>query len=174
MTDTPEPQILDEHSMGDLHLWAPKNFDRARNLTAPEKIANEKLDSLLTIKAEIKAETCWEHDALGCNRKPAYWVREVQFDMKTDSKAKQDFRQVSSADYDGPVPGFCLGHIGSAPSRLAQAVYFARPEMHWGLKPRRWFVIFTDGTKQGGECVSLDPHQIQPDFIEEFKEAHVG
>lgn len=156
---------LEEHRMGEMLLWAPKNHDKPRSLDAVEKIANEKLDKLLTEKSELRDETCWCN---GCPKSAAFWVREVQFDMKNDKAVAGNFRQVTSADYNSPVPGFCIGHIGSGPPELAQAVYFNRAEMNWGLKPKRWFVIFTDGTKQGGECVAIDPLQRQPEFVEEF------
>lgn len=156
-----------------MFLWAPANHTKARELTPTEKIVNERFEDVLTEKAVARANRCWEHEALGCTHTPIAHVHEVQFDLKED-KAKPLFRQVSTADYDGPVPGFCIGHLSSGPARLAEAVYFSRPEMQWGLKPRRWFVIFTDGSKTGGECLYLDPKQLQPEFKEEFTGDHIG
>jgi hypothetical protein len=39
--------------------------------------------------------------------------------------------------------------------------------MAWGFKPDRWAVIFTDGTKQGGSALQIDPKQETPTIIEE-------
>lgn len=168
MNPTKEPKIIEEVRMGSLLLWAPDRWDKARELTPQEKIVAAKLDKFLVEKSMLQDELCWCED---CTKQARVWAREVQFDMK-EGKAEANFRQVSSADYSGPVPGFCLGHIGTGPAQLAQAVYFSREEMKWGLKPKRWFVIFTDGSKQGGDCLQLDPKQIQPTIVEEFRESN--
>jgi hypothetical protein len=161
-----QKQILEEQKMGDLLLWTPKDIEKPRNFKPEEKIARERFNKTLTEKAEIKDTKCWMH-TMGCSHNPIAWVREIQFDMK-NQKAGINHSQVDTRDYDGPIPGFCLGHIATAPAQLAQAVYFDQTAMIWGLKPKRWFVIFTDGTKQGGECIQLDPKQIQPEIKEEF------
>lgn len=159
-------QILEENKMGDLLIWTPKDIEKPRHLRPEEKIAREKFDKTLTQKAEIKDTKCWMH-TLGCKHNPIVWVREIQYDMKND-KAGINHSQVDTSQYDGPIPGFCLGHISSGAEKLAETVYFDQTPMIWGLKPKRWFVIFTDGTKQGGKCIQLDPKQIKPEITEEF------
>lgn len=123
-----------------------------------EKLAQEAVDELLTIKAEDRQETCW---CFGCNNKTSVWVREVQFDLKGD-KSDINHAIVSSRDYPGPIPGFCFGHISVGPKELAEAVYWDKTEIYLGLRPRKWWVIFTDGTKQGGLCEVLNPKNLKP------------
>ena len=137
---------------------------KERPLTPPEKIRIEKLDGLLTAKAEQRDEECWSY---GCTRRPCAWVREVRFDVKEELAGMHN-ATVTTRDYSGPVPGFCHGCIATGPAELAQRVYFSRPEMYWGFRPTRWFVIFTDGTKQGGSALEIDPKQLQPKIVEEY------
>lgn len=153
---------LDETKLDNGWLkWSPLGVLKPRDLSPSEKIALEKKDEILTEKAEIRSDVCWS-----CER-PAYvWVREVCFDFKGDKAEPVQHTAVSSADYPGPVPGFCHFCVATAPPELAQAVYFDRPEMYWGVRPNRWFVVFTDGTKQGGNCIELDPVQEMPKIIE--------
>jgi len=143
---------------------APPGLERPRELTPPEKIALGRKDAVLTAKAESRDETCWNH---ACARRATVWVREVTFDFKGERAEPVRHAAVSSADYPGPVPGFCAFHLGTGPAELAQAVYFSRPEMQWGVRPNRWFVSFTDGTKQGGMAVEIDPKQEMPKIVEE-------
>ena len=135
-------------------------------LTPVEKIQRDRLDQILTCKAETRDENCWMK-GLGCSHKASTWVREIQFDLK-EEKANINHSALSSANYNGPIPGFCKGHIGTGPAQLAQTVYFSRSEMYWGFRPNRYFVIFTDGTKQGGPCVQIDPKQLEPIIVEEY------
>jgi len=160
-----EPIILEETRLpGGMTRWAPAGVERPRELMPQEKIALERRDALLTQKAESREPTCWRHD---CDRPATVWVREVSFDFKGERAEPLHHTAVSSADYSGPVPGFCRFHLGTGPSELAQAVYFSRPEMYWGVRPNRWFVSFTDGTKQGGAAVSIDPKQESPKIVQE-------
>lgn len=143
--------------------WSPPDVEKPRHLTPPEKIALEKKDRLLTEKAEIREPICWL-----CQERPAYvWVREVSFDFKGDKADPVKHAAISSADYPGPVPGFCHFCIASGPVRLAEVVYYDRPEMYWGVRPTRWLVSFTDGTKTGNSCLLIDPEQTMPKIVEE-------
>jgi len=143
---------------------APPDIEKPRHLTPPEKVALARKDDELQAKAESRASTCWQH---GCARRATVWVREVSFDFKGERAEPVQHAAVSSSDYPGPVPGFCAFHLGTGPAELARAVYFDRPEMIWGVRPNRWFVSFTDGTKQGGMAVEIDPAQEMPKIIEE-------
>lgn len=122
------------------------------------KVAQQKIDELLTLKAEDRQTECW---CDGCINKPSVWVREIQFDMRGD-KVGINQHVVSTRDYDGPIPGFCLTHVAQGPAQLAEAVYWDRTEIYLGLRPRKWWVIFTDGTKQGGLCEVLNPKDLKP------------
>lgn len=155
---------LDEKKVGDLTYWTTPDIEKPRDLTPPEKIKREKIDATLTEKAEVRDEICW---AYGCKNKARVWAREVQFDFKSQMKHDIDHAVVSSRDYDGPIPGFCIGHVQRA-SELAERVYFSRNEMYWGLRPTRWWVIFTDGTKTGGLCTEIDPKQEMPVVTDEL------
>jgi hypothetical protein len=158
-------EVLEEVRLPNgMFMWAPKDILKPRNLTPPEKIALERKDEVLTQKAESRQEECWSY---GCTRKATAWVREVGYDFKGEHAAPAQHVAVSSADYPGPVPGFCAGHMAGGPERLAEAVYFARPEMFWGVRPTRWFVVFTDGTRRGGMAVEIDPKQEMPKIVEE-------
>lgn len=128
------------------------DLHKDRHQTPPEKIRQEKHDRLLTDKAEQRSQRCWCDD---CDKLSLVWVREVQFDLK-EEKAGINHAMVSSKDYDGPVPGFCWKHLYTGPAELAQVVYYSRPEVQWGFRPNRWFVIFTDGNKIGGNCIEFD------------------
>lgn len=149
-----------------MFVWAPKDVLKPRDLTPVEKIALERKDEFLTAKAETRAETCWECET----RKATVWVREVGYDFKGEKAAPVQHNSVSSSDYPGPVPGFCTFCLGVGPEHLAELVYFDRPEMYWGVRPNRWFVSFTDGTRQGGMVISIDPKGELPTIIEE----HIG
>lgn len=147
-----------------MFMLKPKDVEKPRELTPVEKIALEKKDQLLTQKAESRDVLCWK-----CGERHAYvWVREVGFDFKGDKADPVKHVAISSADYPGPVPGFCQYCIGFAPAELAEKVYFDRPEMYWGVRPTRWFVAFTDGTRTGDRIVTIDPKQELPTIVEEF------
>lgn len=149
--------------------WAPKDVEKPRHLTPGEKIALDKKNDLLTAKAEQRQEMCW----YCLERKAAVWVLEVGFDFKGDKAEPVQHNAVSSADYPGPVPGFCIFCLGVGPEHLAEKVYFDRPEMYWGVRPNRWFVTFTDGTKQGGLVIELHPKtQELPTIVEEHISAN--
>lgn len=148
-----------------MFMWAPPDILKPRNLTPPEKIALERKDAELSAKAELRQELCWCH---GCGRRASSWVREVGYDFKGERAEPVQHVAVSSADYDGPVPGFCAGHMASGPELLAETVYFSRPEMYWGVRPNRWFVVFTDGTRRGGLAVQIDPKREMPRVVEEI------
>lgn len=122
------------------------------------KIAQQKVDEFLSLRSEDRQEECW---CLGCKAKPIVWVREVQFDMRGE-KIGINQHVVSTKDYDGPIPGFCAGHLGPGPTQLAETVYWDRTEISMGLRPLKWWVIFTDGTKQGGLCEVLNPKNLKP------------
>jgi hypothetical protein len=126
--------------------------------TLARKFAQQTLDEYLTIKSEDRQTECWSPD---CVAPPIAWVREIQFDMLGD-KAGINQNIVSSRDYVGPVPGFCVKHIATGPPQLAERVYWDQTEISLGLRPRKWWVIFTDGTKQGGLCEVLNPKNLKP------------
>lgn len=160
----PNGDILEETKVGGMFRWAHPDILKPRELTPQEKIGYDKTQSFLAEKAEVRDDTCWNYN---CTRKAYVWVREVSFDFKGDKAEPTKHTAVSSGDYPGPVPGFCIFCIGTGPQLLAEAVYFDRPEMYWGVRPNRWFVSFTDGTIQGGECIELDPKQLSPKIVEE-------
>jgi len=141
----------------------PKDIERPRSLTSIEKKALNEKHTFLGQKAEVRQETCW---SLGCSRKATHWVREVGFDFKGDKAAPVQHVAVSSTDYPGPVPGFCTFCLGLGPKELAEAVYFDRPEIYWGVRPTRWWVSFTDDTRQGGSCVELNEKLGLPKYTE--------
>jgi len=154
--------VLEELRHGNYFRIASPDVEKPRNLTPVEKVANEKLDKLLQQKSMVREEFCWSY---GCTNKAAVWVHEVSFDFKGEKAAPIHHRAVTTADYDGPVPGFCTFCLGTGPEKLAEAVYFARPEMVWGVRPNRWFVSFTDGLIVGGDCIQLNPKQESPKIV---------
>lgn len=158
-------EILEETQLANgMFRIAHPDVEKPRRLTAPEKIALEKKDAVLTEKSELRQDMCWK-----CGDRKAYvWVREVGYDFKGSKAEAVQHAAISSSDYPGPVPGFCNFCIAVGPAELAEAVYFNRPEMYWGVRPNRWFVSFTDGTKQGDMIVTIDPKQELPTIIEEF------
>lgn len=159
--DTPTKLVEVKLERGFFKLEHP-DLAKPRHLDPAEKIALAKLDAQTTEKALSRQKTCW---CLNCERPAIVWIREVCFDMKGEKAAPVQHKQVSSADYDGPVPGFCLRHEASGPPELAAAVYWNRPEIAWGVKPTRWWAVYTSGLMQGGDCLSMDPKQILPRII---------
>lgn len=145
---------------------APKDVEKPRSLTSVEKIALDSKNLFLTQKAEQREEWCWLCEI----RKATVWVHEVGFDFKGEKAAAVQHNAITSADYPGPVPGFCTFCLGDGPSVLAEKVYFDRPEMYWGVRPTRWFVSFTDGTKQGNDIRTIDIKGELPKIVEE----HLG
>jgi len=144
--------------------WAPADLEKPRHLNVIEKAMLVEKTKGLVEKAEQRDERCWVHK---CDRIARVWVREVGFDFKGDKAELGQHIAVSSSDYPGPVPGFCYFHMAGGPEELAEKVYFDRPEMYWGVRPNRWIVIFTDGTKRGGSCIELDPKMQQPKIVQE-------
>jgi hypothetical protein len=125
----------------------------------PERISiDRKVDRIIDEQSQLRQDVCWCDD---CVMRPTAWVREVQFDLKGD-KTGPDHRVVSTKDYGGPIPGFCFAHISEGPAQLAEVVYWDRTEISLGLRPLKWWVIFTDGTKQGGLCTILNPKNLKP------------
>lgn len=148
-----------EQNSGDSFVYTKTEIgSNQEDHSLTRKIALQKSDSLLTEKSETRQEDCWH---FGCKNKASIWVREVQFDMRGD-KVGINQHVVSTRDYQGPIPGFCSAHIGVGPAQLAETVYWDRTEIYLGLRPRKWWVIFTDGTKQGGLCEVLNPKDLKP------------
>lgn len=162
-TDTPTRLIEIKLAKEGFFRLEHPDLEKPRHLDLAEKTALAKLDATTTEKALSRQATCWHY---GCERAAIVWVREVCFDFKGEKAAPVQHKQISSADYPGPVPGFCLRHEVDGPPELAAAVYWNRPEIAWGAKPTRWWVVFTDGLKQGGECLSFDPEQKLPTIVE--------
>jgi len=149
-----EHVILEETLLpGGILRWAPLNVEAPRELTPPEKIALDRKDRALGEKAESRSVGCW---SFGCSAAAYVWVREVSFDFKGPRAAPVRHAAISSADYPGPVPGFCFAHIATGPQELAEAVYHDRPEIRMGAAPTRWFVSFTDDTRQGGDIAEIN------------------
>ncbi len=144
---------LTEAPMGSMLLWMPTNY-KQRRLNAENRKFLEIYYGLLAQAGESRDMTCWAYD---CHQPAQAWVFDVRFSLLEDPD-----RAVSRADYHGPIPGFCRSHCATAPAQLAEKVYFDRPEMQWGFKPKFWWVIFSDGTKTGGKCLEIDPKQLQP------------
>lgn len=159
-----EPLVETRLSNGMFKI-STRDVEHPRDLTPPEKIAFDKKQTELHQRADLRQQECWAHD---CNRAPHVWVVEVCFDFKGEKADPIKHAAITSADYDGPVPGFCKLHLGTGPRDLAETVYFARPEMYWGVRPTRWFVTFTDGSRQGDQILTIDPKQALPTIIEEF------
>lgn len=166
MTDEVDVEYEEVKLPNGMFRVASRDVERPRDLTPPEKIALERKDALLTQKAESRQETCWR---LHCDRSAEVWVREVGFDFKGDRASPVQHIAVSSGDYPGPIPGFCSFCLAHGPEELAEAVYFDRPEIWWGVTPTRWSVIFTDGLIQHGTCVELNLRRGLPTY----KETHV-
>lgn len=143
---------------------ASKDIEKPRDLTPQEKILLDRKHKMLGEKAESREPMCWKE----CGRKATVWVREVGFDFKGEKAAGVQHVQISSADYPGPVPGFCTFCLGYGPKDLAERVYFDRPEIMWGATPTRWWVAFTDDTKQGGSCIELNERRGLPIYKESY------
>lgn len=155
--------MSNEYKDGDSFLVTDNPIGSNKEERRPqEKILQERIDDFITLKAEERQEFCW---CEGCERKASAWVREVQFDFKGD-KAGINNAVVSSRDYQGPIPGFCFAHIGSGPKQIAEKVYWDRTEIYLGLRPRKWWVIFTDGTTHGGLCEVLNPKDLKPQTLD--------
>src|SRR3954465_11418867 len=89
-----------QDKVGSVYVWSKDGAGAQTDatMTPQEKIAQEKLDDELTLKAEVRDPKCW---CAACYR-PAYtWVREVQFDLRGD-RAGANQAIVSSRDYSGP------------------------------------------------------------------------
>lgn len=132
---------------------ASPDLEKPRELSPQEKIAADRHKRLIADKAMSRQIECW---CYLCQKPATIWVAEVCFDFKGDKAEPVRHAQISSGDFDGPVPGFCHFCLGTGPSELAEAVYFSKTEIQLGVTPTRWFVVFTDGTKQGGSCVELN------------------
>lgn len=146
-------QVVKEQSKGGLRYWTKDGLlSKDVSDDAKDTIKKDKKADALTEKAELRQEECW---CWNCTNKASVWVREVQFDLK-HVDARRDYAVVSSADYPGPVPGFCIGHVATGPEQLAETVYKSRAEMAWGFRPSRWWVVFTDGTSAGGDCIAIE------------------
>jgi len=159
----PSHELREEKLENGWFRWSPPNLAKPRHLTTAEKILLAKKDALLTEKAEIRSEMCW-----ACSERKAYiWVREVCFDFKGEKAEAVQHASISSADYPGPVPGFCHFCIASGPPLLAERVYHDRPEIYWGARPTRWWVVFTDGTKTGNSVAVINVDQTMPLIKEE-------
>lgn len=144
-------------------MWLPPNYGKDRQLSLEESRALKEHRQKLAQAAEIRQDFCWMRDATGCQNRPHIWVREVFFDSKDDG-VPTNFVEVSSKNLQGPVPGFCPTCINHC-SLLAERVYFSHPAVYWGVRPRRWFVSFTDGSKQGGPIGVIDPNPKSPHYL---------
>lgn len=149
---------FEEESDGSFIYTKIKTGENKEDHSLARKIAQQKIDDFLTERSEDRQTECWCN---GCQNRPTAWVREIQFDMRGD-KVGINQHVVSTRDYEGPIPGFCIGHVASGPAELAERVYWDRTEIYLGLRPRKWWVIFTDGTKQGGLCEVLNPKDLKP------------
>lgn len=150
--------------MTDVTVYKSGDPDKEDATTPREKIAIEKIQKEITLKSMTRELTCW---CLQCDRDAVTWVREVQFDLKND-KIGNDQAIIDTSDYSGPIPGFCRVHDVIGPKQLAETIYSVREEFKWGAPASRWFVVFTDGTKQGGQIKVLDI----PKGIWEIKDSH--
>jgi len=141
--------------MSEPHLVIPEEATRDVEVSPAHKLAHDRMNRELASAAMNRQQHCWMREARNCQGTPILHVQEVGFDMR-DRDAKSRVALLSSKDLKGPVPGFCVGCVATAPAMLAEAVYSSRREMRFGLKPKRWFVRFTDGTSQVGECKEFD------------------
>lgn len=148
----PEFARVYDQTMNGLRVWSKDSPAHTTYISPEKKLVLQKSDEDLTLKTEVRDETCW---CYGCDRPAVTWVREVQYDMK-GVNVDSDQAIINTRDYDGPVPGFCRGHDVTGSKQLAEAVYTSREEFKWGAPATRWFVIFTDGTKLGGGVEKLD------------------
>ncbi len=127
------------------------------------KLAELKREKVITEVVEQRQSSCWL-----CGHVPAAWVREVIFDLgdKEDDPIMKTALIVNADTYPGPVPGFCVFHLGKGPSLLAELVYNDSTVVTYGFRPTRWFVMLTDGTSVRGRAVEIDhdftrkPHTI--------------
>lgn len=133
-----------------LSVWVPEHAIRGY-MPPSEKVIQEKIDRLVTAKAEIRSQTCWQD---GCTHPPRVWVREVQFDLfKLGTAATLSG---VSTDYTGPIPGLCVSHENTGIEQLVGLVYKQRPEIQWGYLPSRARVVFTDGSKTELLCDAFE------------------
>lgn len=151
-------------AMGDLTLVLPTDH-ATRTLSPAEKLQRQRHDAVLAAKAVVRDANCWR-STVGCRGKAHTHVAAVEFDLKADDQPR-GHAFIDTSEYPGAVPGFCIGCMGHGPRDLAQAVFVTRPEAKWGFKPKRWFVLFTDGTVQGGDVEEIDILGT-PTFIEEY------
>lgn len=136
-----------------------------RQMTPAEKLQRQRQDALLAAKAVVRDTMCWR-SSVGCKGRAMTHVAAVEFDLKAPNEPR-GHAFIDTSDYPGAVPGFCVGCIGTGPQDLAQAVFMSRPEMQWGFKPTRWFVLFTDGSSQGGDVKEIDLLGT-PTYIEQY------
>lgn len=153
MTDEVDVEYEEVKLPNGMFRVASRDVEHPRELTPAEKIALDRKNELLTQKAESRQEECWN---VGCTRKAHVWVRHVAFDFKGPKADPINHLTISSSDYPGPVPGFCLFCIATGPKLLAERIYLDRPEITWGALPTRWVVEFTDGTKEAGSVATLE------------------
>lgn len=137
--------------MSEPYLILPEEAAQDVEVSPAHKLAHDRLYRQLAGAAMGRQEHCWMREARGCQGTPILHVQEVGLDMR-EQGARSRVALLSSKDLKGPVPGFCVGCMATAPAMLAEAVYSMRRETQFGVKPRRWFIRFTDGTSQVGEC----------------------
>lgn len=136
-----------------LKLWMPPGAEKHRQLTREEQAFRDALDNHLDHSP--RDSHCWMYTATKCPHPPKVWVHEVQFDYKEDS-ASHNFAQMTSARLSGSRPGFCRGCIRFA-NMLAEKVFLVDPATEWGMRPRRWHVVFSDGSVESGLVGELVP-----------------
>lgn len=158
-----EPTLLNEVKMGKLLSWEKPGADKDRSLLYREKVRREVIDTALGVQAQQRERKCWMH-TLGCKGTAYRWIFDVGFDRKVLG-ATLDFAQIDTLGYEGPNPGFCIGHLNEGPAMLAEKIYWNQTLVKWGYLPTRWYARFTDGSSTRGPIRQINPKMLQPDVL---------
>ncbi len=137
-------------------------MERPRDLTVG-------LDSLTARKTHehsnrILAEMADDRDpgCILCRRKARTWVRGVAFEF-----SKNKMLEFGPQDFPGPLPGLCLAHEVVGSEDLAKGVYMTQPSAQM-MKPTKWRVSFTDGSKIEGHILSIVPEGLMVEVQESY------
>lgn len=141
-----------EHEVDNGYIWTSDTPE-------PSRKEVEAAHQNLTERTDVRMENCCI-----CGAKAIIWVREIRFLFPQNKRLA-----ISSADYSGPVPGFCVGCGGiRGPEALAKAVYMDKEEAKF-TQPTEWVMEFTDSTKVGGPIISILPNGLKVEAADDYK-----
>lgn len=142
-----------EHRIDNGYLWTHEHD----SLT--DRRMRETAQTIIGQKAETRMPECCV-----CGKPCKVWVREIRFQFKNIERLA-----ISSADYSGPVPGFCaVCGVKSGPEALAKAVYMDKDATKF-TNPTEWVVEFTDSSKVGGPILSIVPTGLKIEAADDYK-----